>query len=233
MPPAVMQQAPAPYGPVHSLNEITSSVRFALREGRRVDTPYTHWLLTRCLPDHVADAVTALPIAPAKIGDTGGRRETNNDTRVYFGETNRGRYGVVDALARAFQSWTMVAALEAVTGARLEGTSLRMEYCQDGAGFWLEPHTDIGVKKFTMLIYLNRDPQAKDWGTDIYADARTHVGRAPAGFNTGLIFIPGDSTWHGFQRRPINGMRRSLIINYVGPEWRNRHELCFPQHPIP
>ncbi len=205
----------------------------SLRHGARSDTPYPHWLLDHCLPDAVVDAITSLPITPPHIDDTQGRRETHNDSRIHFGAQYRNRYAVMDILARVFQSRQALDALQATTGAHLSGTSLRIEYCQDSDGFWLEPHTDIGVKKFTMLIYLNREPQGSDWGTDIYSDHDTHVGRAPAGVNRGLIFVPSDKTWHGFEKRPMNGIRKSLIINYVGPEWRNRHELCFPEDPIP
>jgi len=196
------------------------------------DYPYRHWLLQRCLPEEVIDAVINLPIEPAHIEDTLGRRETHNDSRIHFGEKYRRRFDVMDTLARVFQSHQVTDTLVAATGAELSGTSLRIEYCQDTDGFWLEPHTDIGVKKFTMLIYLNREPQGADWGTDIYADHDTHVGRAPAGYNKGMIFVPSDKTWHGFERRPMNGVRKSLIINYVTSEWRNRHELCFPEEPI-
>ena len=204
----------------------------SLRDSTRSNFPYPHWLLERCLPEKMVEAVTNLPIAPPHIEDTQGRRETHNDSRIHFGEQYRSRYGVMDVLARVFQSQNVVDALEAATGTNLSGTSLRIEYCQDSDGFWLEPHTDIGVKKFTMLIYLNREPQGADWGTDIYSDRDTHVGRAPAGFNKGLIFVPSDKTWHGFAKRPMNGVRKSLIINYVGPEWRNRHELCFPEEAV-
>ena len=209
-------------------NEFISS----LEHSERSNVPYPHWLLKHCLPEAVVDAVIALPIAPAHIEDTQGRRETHNDSRIHFGEQYRRHYDVMDVLARAFQSRKAVSALETATGTRLTGTSLRIEYCQDSEGFWLEPHTDIGVKKFTMLIYLNREPQGTDWGTDIYSDHDTHVGRAPAGTNRGLIFVPSDRTWHGFEKRPMNGVRKSIIINYVGPEWRNRHELCFPEEAI-
>jgi hypothetical protein len=214
------------------VSAITEAFLSSLRHGERADFPYPHWLLEHCLPDEVVNAVTGLPIAPAPIVDTQGRRETHNDSRIHFGERYRSRFGVMDTLARVFQSQEVTGALEAATAANLSGTSLRIEYCQDSDGFWLEPHTDIGVKKFTMLIYLNREPQGVDWGTDIYADRDTHVGRAPAGFNKGLIFVPSDKTWHGFERRPMNGLRKSLIINYVSPAWRNRHELCFPEEVV-
>ena len=31
---------------------------------------------------------------------------------------------------------------------------------------------------------------------------------------------------------PLSGIRRSLIVNYVGPEWRARHELAYPDVPV-
>ena len=42
----------------------------------------------------------------------------------------------------------------------------------------------------------------------------------------GPISIPGLDTWDAFTPRPIRGLRKSIIINYVGPEWRAGVELC-------
>ena len=58
------------------------------------------------------------------------------------------------------------------------------------------------------------------------------VARAPCGFNVGMIFIPGENTWHSFQERPLDGVRRSLMVNYVKDEWRSTNELAFPHAPI-
>ena len=211
---------------------VSENVLNSLHHADQSNSPYPHWLLNHCLPEDVADELIALPIQPARIGDTKGRRETNNDSRIHFGAEYQRQYKVIESLARVFQSKRIVDALKAVTGAPLSGTSLRIEYCQDTEGFWLEPHTDIGVKKFTMLIYLNREPEGADWGTDIYSDRDTRFGRAPSAFNAGLIFVPSDKTWHAFDKRPMKGVRKSLIINYVGPEWQSRHELCFPDEAI-
>jgi hypothetical protein len=213
-------------------SQIRQAFLASLHNHDRTDRPYRHWFLTSCLPDGVADALTSLPFQPAGIGDTRGRRETHNDTRIHFGKQNRRRHPVIEAVSDAFQDQTTVDALKVLTGAPIAGTSLRIEYCQDSGNFWLEPHTDIGVKKFTLLIYLNRELEAADWGTDLYSDPHTHVGRAPAGFNHGLVFVPGDDTWHGFDLRPLTGIRKTIIVNYVAPEWRNRQELCFPNHPV-
>ncbi|HEY8084223.1 MAG TPA: hypothetical protein VIE69_01310 [Methylophilaceae bacterium] len=194
--------------------------------------PYSHWLLQNCLPPEIAAAFYVLPFQPAEIADTKGRRETHNNSRIHFGELNRAQHPMMDRLAHVFQDQATVNAFEMLTGVLLSGISLRIEYCQDTGNFWLEPHTDIGVKKFTMLIYLNPEPEAVDWGTDIYRDRHTHFGRAPGGYNCGLIFVPGKDTWHGFKVRPIIGVRKTIIINYVSAEWMNRHELCFPDRPV-
>ena len=64
-------------------------------------------------------------------------------------------------------------------GAPLDETYLRLEYAQDIDGFWLQPHTDLGVKKFTCLIYLSQGPGHELLGTDIYASPEEHVGASP------------------------------------------------------
>ncbi|MFY7958508.1 MAG: 2OG-Fe(II) oxygenase, partial [Elsteraceae bacterium] len=123
-------------------------------------------------------------------------------------------------------------AFETLCGVSLAGGYLRVEYCLDSKGFWLEPHTDIGAKLFTHLIYLSTGPGSEAWGTDLLRPDGELVARAPATPNSGLIFIPASDSWHGFAPRPIEGVRRTLIVNYVREEWRARHELCFPEQPV-
>jgi hypothetical protein len=112
------------------------------------------------------------------------------------------------------------------------GTYLRIEFAQDIDGFWLEPHTDLGVKVFTMLLYVSKDQRHRDLGTDIYDVQKQHVGRSPFIPNGAMVFIPSNSTYHGFEKRPIEGIRTSLIINYVTDEWRAREQLSFPDEPV-
>ncbi|MDE2351286.1 MAG: 2OG-Fe(II) oxygenase [Alphaproteobacteria bacterium] len=194
--------------------------------------PYRHWPLCEALPRETAQAIAALPFAPPAIGDTLGKRETHNSTRIFFSAENRRDYPVCAAVAGAFQSAAVVEALQARTGADLSGSFLRIEYCQDTDGFWLEPHTDIGAKLFTMLIYLSDTPEAKGWGTDLYDAEGRHLGAADGSFDRGLIFIPGRDTWHGVAKRTFAGVRKSIIVNFVKPEWRSRHELAFAEAPV-
>ena len=196
-------------------------------------SPYRHWLPEGLLPIDVCDALDALPVTVPKIEDTQGRRETHNSTRLFFGVEARQRHAVCDALATALQGEPVVSRLERLCDVDLRAGHLRIEYCLDTDGFWLEPHTDIGAKLFTLLIYLSHGPGAEELGTDLYADpAQAPIGRAPAPFDSGLAFVPASDTWHGFVRRPIAGLRQSVIVNYVVPEWRSRHELAFPEEPV-
>ena len=43
--------------------------------------------------------------------------------------------------------------------------------------------------------------------------------------------IAGPNTWHGFDKRPIKGVRRLMEINYVR-DWRDSEQLAFPGQPV-
>lgn len=193
---------------------------------RACTEPYPHWLLTHALPEEVADGIAELPFAPATIDRYSGKRNTADESRLYFNRETNERFGVCRTVAEALDAPPVRANLEQLCGVDLSASHLRIEYVQDTDGFWLEPHTDISVKSFTMLIYLSRDPQLLDAGTDIYNGARRLVGTVPYAFNEGLIFIPGSDTWHGFEKRTIRGVRKALIVNYVTDAWQDRWELA-------
>ncbi len=207
---------------------IASSLIGSFDACRFAAEPYSHWLLDNVLPAEACAGVDAISVTPAKIGDTRGKRETHNSSRIFFGAESRARSPVCDALGAGFQGLAVVERIERLCEVKLRDSYLRIEYCLDTDGFWLEPHTDIGAKLFTMLVYLSREAGSEAWGTDILDTGLNLVATAPYRRNAGLIFIPGSDTWHSFRRRPIDGVRRTLIINYVKPEWRSRHELAFP-----
>jgi hypothetical protein len=191
--------------------------------------PWPHWQLADMFPRDVLRGLVDLPLSPVIAEAPSGRREYRNDERIYFDDANTARFPLIRRVAQACQSFAVVNAVHDVVGAPINGTFLRIEYAFDADGFWLEPHTDIGVKKFTCFVYLDG---TGDLGTDLYADAQTFAHRIPFVPNTALAFVPGDDTWHGFAPRPIAGVRRSLIVNYVGAEWRTREQLSFPKTPV-
>lgn len=194
--------------------------------------PYRHWLLAHCLPEIAIDELLDLPFPAPDLGGLSGKREVHNATRKYFDAENRARFPVVSAVADALQDQRVTGAVERIFGTRLGDSYLRIEFAQDTDGFWLEPHTDLGVKLFTFLLYLSKDPTHADLGTDIYDLGKRHVGRAPFEPNGATVFVPSDITYHGFEPRKINGVRKSIIINYVTDAWRAREQLAFPDRAI-
>lgn len=195
-------------------------------------TPYKHWFLTNCLPDDVVDAILDLPFEAPPLEGISGKRELHNKTRTYFDQDNMRRFAVCEAFNDAFQSPALTERIEQHFGADLDGSYLRVEIAQDTDGFWLEPHTDLGVKLFTMLLYASTNPAHADLGTDLYDSKKNHVRRSPFKSNCALVFVPSDITYHGFERRKIEGVRKSVIINYVTEAWRAREQLAFPGQPI-
>jgi hypothetical protein len=211
---------------------VIDSVAASIRSRQTFDEPYRHWILSSIFSKPAVDALASLPFPAPDLGGVSGRRELHNDTRRYFDQENIGKFPIVKLIAHAFQEPELTSLISSAFKTDIDGTYLRIEYAQDTGGFWLEPHTDLGVKKFTMLYYLSDDPGHRDLGTDIYRDKDTHFGRAPFVPNTALVFIPSTNTWHGFERRMIPGVRKSVIINYVTNEWRAREQLSWPDQPV-
>jgi hypothetical protein len=222
----------AAHGLDADLKPLLASLDASFKATSPIETPYRYWLLQNVLPEALARDLAAVPFEAPDLHGVSGKRELHNDTRVYFDAANNARFPVCDRLARLFQAPETVRALEQATGADLQGTNVRIEYALDSDCFWLQPHTDLGVKRITMLYYMPDAPDQEDLGTDIYADEQTWAGRAPFKWNTALVFVPGNNTYHGFARRQIPRVRRSVIINYVTQDWRAREQLAYPDQPV-
>jgi hypothetical protein len=218
--------------PKSTAEDIVHNFIRSVDTAKRSEQPYRNWSLTACLPQDTVDDILSLPFDAPSLEGVSGKRELHNNTRKYFDVENRNLFHVCEAVAQAFQDKRLTSHIEKAFGTDLKGTYLRIEFAQDIDGFWLEPHTDLGVKSFTLLLYLSKDPSHKDLGTDIYDADKRHFGRSPFASNAAMIFVPSNNTYHGFERRPIKGVRTSLIINYVTNEWRAREQLAFPEAPI-
>lgn len=202
----------------------------SFESGTRFQDPYPHWIVSNLFPDDILDALLTLPLEAPEL-QVSGTREINNDLRRYFNEAHRHTYPAAWAVAEAFQRREVVNAIERVFNATLADTYLRIEYAQDTNGFWLTPHTDIGPKKLTLLAYISRD-QDVDQGTDVYRSKDEHCKTVPYRSNTALVFVPSPHTWHGFEKRAIAGVRKSVIVNYVTAEWRAKEQLAYPETPV-
>ncbi|MEM9617837.1 MAG: 2OG-Fe(II) oxygenase [Pseudomonadota bacterium] len=212
--------------------KIAESVTHAFERATRFDEPYRHWTLDGLFPEDIAADLKAIEFPVADLGGVSGKRELHNDTRHYVDSDNRARFSAFASIANAFQTPSLAADIERFTGADLSGTYLRIEYAQDVEGFWLEPHTDLGVKRLTVLIYLSSDTDHSDLGTDVYNGDKKWFKRAPFAHNSAMMFVPGDDTYHGFEKRTFSGVRKSLILNYVTEDWRDRDQLAFPEETV-
>ena len=207
---------------------VAASFLDCLARAQHETFPFDYWLLNDPLPPGDCEAIADLPFPPPQDTVFDGKRDTNNSTRIYFTPENQSKYSVCRRVADGFRDPAVKPAIEAATGTDLSDGHLRIEYCQDTEGFWLEPHTDIFVKKFTMLVYLSDDPAHETAGTNIMQGPPDfeYVGAAPYALNKGVIFIPGENTWHGVGHNPIVGVRKSIIINFVTSEWQDTWELA-------
>lgn len=221
------------FGQNSSSDSVSAGVLSAVALARCVVQPYRYWLFSDIISQETCRDIVRLPVAPAPVGDTYGKRDTHNDSRRFFSPLMQIEFPVMRAVAEAFQGEPVVRALETLFGVSFRGSYLRIEYCQDRNGFWLEPHMDIKEKRITLQVYLNEGLDAAALGTDIYDKDKKPVCSAPSTMGQGMAFIPQEpDSWHGFEKRPIADVRRSLIINYVNDDWRSRHELAFPDRKI-
>jgi hypothetical protein len=226
---APVEARPSPERLSPAAARVADAFAASVAKAKAFDAPYRHFLIENCFPKDVADELAELPFAAPVLNGVSGKRELHNDQRSYFDAAGMKRFPVMRAVAEALQSQRIVRLIHDAFGAPIDDTFLRLEYAQDIDGFWLQPHTDLGVKKFTCLIYLSDGPGHENLGTDIYASPDRHFGASPFKRGGAMIFVPGDNTWHGFEKRPIEGVRRSVILNYVTHEWRAREQLSYPE----
>lgn len=213
-------------------DSIFDSFTGALARAESSDVPYQHWILNDLFPPKILKDLQALEFPLQELDGVSGKREHHNDSRHYFDQNTIPEFPVAHAVASVFQTPQMVRAVQDFFSVDLEGTFLRLEYAQDTTGFWLQPHTDLGVKRLTVLLYLSDEDGHETLGTDIYASEAEWTARSPFALGTALAFVPGANTYHGFEKRPINGIRKSLILNYVTTDWRDRTQLCYPQETV-
>jgi hypothetical protein len=213
-------------------SQIFESFTTALARAASFEEPYRHWFIERPLPDDIIEDLQVMQFQAPDLGGVSGKRELHNDQRHYVDQDNIARLPAFAALATAFQAPEMAAAIEDFFGVDLNGTFLRIEYAQDVTGFWLEPHTDLGVKRLTVLVYLSDGDGHGNLGTDVYTGDKKWMKRSPFRPNFAMAFVPGDHTYHGFEARDISGVRKSLILNYVTNDWRDREQLAFPDQTV-
>ncbi len=188
--------------------------------------PFKHWLFDGVLSEETIDELLKLPLPVPKIEKHTGKRESQNQTRIFLNKECCNKHSVAKNVANVFNHPSIISKLSNICGRDLTKGKLRIEYTLDTGDFWLEPHLDIKEKLVTFLIYLSKDPGSSEWGTTIYNRDLSFHSKAPYKSNMGLMFMAGDDTWHGVPKQNIQGIRKNLIINFVTKDWKSINELA-------
>ena len=188
--------------------------------------PFKHWLFDGVLSEETIDELLKLPLPVPKIEKHTGKRESQNQTRVFLNKECCNKHSVAKNVANVFNHPSIISKLSNICGRDLTKGKLRIEYTLDTGDFWLEPHLDIKEKLVTFLIYLSKDPGSSEWGTTIYNRDLSFHSKAPYKSNMGLMFMAGEDTWHGVPKQNIQGIRKNLIINFVTKDWKSINELA-------
>jgi len=205
---------------------LLESVNENLKNTIGQNLPFSHWIFDKVFPDKIVDELLKLPFETPEIEHYTGKRESNNQTRVFFNKENCEKFKVINDVVEVFNNSKIIDQLGNLCGKDLTKGKLRIEYTMDTGDFWLEPHLDIKEKLLTFLVYLSKDPGSNEWGTTIYNPDLTFHSKAPYKSNLGLMFNAGTNTWHGVPKQTIQGTRKNIIINYVIDEWKSIHELA-------
>lgn len=198
---------------------------------KQLNKPYRHWSFDNFLDEDVLDQILDLKIP---IGINTGIRNDRHDQadRTYLTKDTIKKYPILKEVERIVINEDFKKTLEDKLDINLSNfPHLRAEFVQDVSPFYLIPHTDETAKAFTLLIYLSKDMDPDKMGTELYENKDTSgvMSKAPFISNSGYIFIPdGQTTWHGLRKVEFEGVRKVFIVNYVAPEWRDRHQLYNP-----
>jgi len=210
---------------------LRDKVILSLHACQTSEDPFFYCRFKDMLTDECVAQLLKLPVVGSQV-ETGfdGKREYNNSKRIFLSKLNQKEFPVVSDIIEVFDSKWVRTAISDIHGTDIMKNSLRIEYCIDTTGFWLQPHLDIKEKLVTMQIYLSDKDEVsiEHWGTDLYIGPETYRYTIPFRSNSGYLFFPGKDTWHGLEKGKIsnNCVRRSLIINYVSDAWLGVNELC-------
>ncbi len=144
-----------------TINPVAESFLACLARARHVTEPFDFWLLDGALPEEDIDAISSLPspLLPTWSSTAGARPTTPHACISAPRHGKPIRCAVVWSTASRTRASSPANAKG--TGTKLAGTRLGSSIARTSPGSWLEPHTDIAVKKFTMLVYMLDDPALK------------------------------------------------------------------------
>ena len=204
-----------------------------LNQSKKYEFPFDHWEYNNALSDE-----TIQEIITADIVDVSKHDLTYDGTRAIDGGAAEFREGIASGgkaikfrcfvtkenslqfpnlvkFINELQSKETHEAISKMISKDLSNSYVRVEVICDREGFWLKPHCDIKEKLMSGLIFVNKEGESEDLGTDFYDDKLEKVKTVPYKHNYGYLFSSGPNTWHGMEKKKIIKERRCIQVNYV------------------
>ena len=204
-----------------------------LKQSKKYDFPFDHWEYNNALSDE-----TIQEIITADIPDVSKHNLTYDGTRAIDGGAAEFREGIASGgkaikfrcfvtkensskfpnlvkFIKELQSKETYEAISKMISKDLSNSYVRVEVICDREGFWLKPHCDIKEKLMSGLIFVNKEGESEDLGTDFYNDKLEKVKTVHYKHNYGYLFSSGPNTWHGMEKKKIIKERRCIQVNYV------------------
>ena len=200
---------------------IIDELAYAFKSAPEFSYPFKHWEVLNVLPEELTDQILAVRIPRTEGFSYDGTRASDSQVRpggtpprrMFIDKTTKEAYPFFQDLVDALLSQPVIDVVNNKFGLDTAGLYLRVEYINDFDGFFLDPHKDIVEKRFSMLLFLGEGPE--HMGTDFYDADLKVVKTVSFKHNNAYVFLPGDDTWHGLEKKSIPDRRCSLLINYV------------------
>ena len=135
--------------------------------------------------------------------------------RCFVSKENEKNYPEILKLVKELQTKETSQAIGNLIGKDLSNAFVRVEICCDRKGFWLKPHCDIKEKLMSSMLFVNRNNESEELGTDFYNEKMEKVYTVPYKDNYGYMFTTDENSWHGLEKKEIKDERRCLQVNCV------------------
>ena len=204
-----------------------------LNQSKKYDFPFDHWEYNNALNENAIQEIIT-----ADIPDVSKHNLSYDGTRAIDGGAAEFREGIASGgkavkfrcfvtkenseqfpnlvkFINELQSKETYETISKMINKDLSNSYVRVEVICDREGFWLKPHCDIKEKLMSGLIFVNKENESEDLGTDFYNDNLEKVKTVPYKHNYGYLFSSGPNTWHGMEKKKIVKERRCIQVNYV------------------
>jgi len=190
-----------------------------LNQSKKYDFPFDHWEYNNALNENAIQEIIR-----ADIPDVSKHNLSYDGTRAIDGGAAEFREGIASGgkaikfrcfvtknnsaqfpnlvkFINELQSKETYETISKMVNKDLSNSYVRVEVICDREGFWLKPHCDIKEKLMSGLIFVNKENESENLGTDFYNDKLEKVKTVPYKHNYGYLFSSGPNTWHGMEKK--------------------------------